>query len=82
MVLKETRNSQSCPEKGLGAWQISCENNENNIFCTPRVIEHWDWLPRELVESPTLKTLQIQQGTVQHASCRNQLYLTLLRAGD
>lgn len=48
MVLKEARNSQSCPEKRLGAWQISCEHNENNIFCTLRVIEYWNWLPGEL----------------------------------
>lgn len=47
-VLKEARNSQSCPAKGLGAWKISCEHNENNFFCTLRVIEHWNWLPREL----------------------------------
>jgi len=39
-----------------------------------RVIEYWNWLPREIVKSSTLKPLRIQLD----AALRNQLYLALL----
>ena len=31
-------------------------------FCTVRVMKHWIWLPREVVESPSLETFKAGLG--------------------
>lgn len=44
----------------------------------PGKLEHWNWFPREVVKTPTLKILKIQPDK----AVRNPFSMTLLQASE